>query len=182
MPALMGAGNVKLLISHINTRHMPLRPDKLRQRIDIAPRATAQIKHPRALEHMGHHEPTAIVAHQDFVMHLGEHPLHILRHVLRATAGVGLQVRTALQHFSIIILNRFVLHSLSPSSICLTGKEKRQAKQHSPPCLTKRLHLVIPFDRSGVRIRLANPFEEALERKDPRQPKAHIDNQLDKQR
>ena len=108
-------GNGELLIGHINPDHLARRPDQLGQRIDIAPRPAAKIKYPATFKQRRTDQTATIIATEDFGVNILEQGFQPARGGRGITAGIGLEVITALKLTAIIIFYSF-MHCLFSSS------------------------------------------------------------------
>jgi len=111
VPADMRLRDGELFGRHVDTGHEALRPDEAGQRIDVAPRAAAEIEHAHPLDLFGDHEAAAVIARQHLVMDERQRAFHMLGHGARVAAGIRLEVARAFQRLAVIFLHALDGHA-----------------------------------------------------------------------
>jgi hypothetical protein len=131
VPADMGLCDGELFGRHIDTGHEAFRPHEAGQRIDVAPRAAAEIENAHPLDLFGDHEAAAIIARQHLVMDERQRAFHMFGHGAQVAAGIRLEVAGPLERLPIIFLHALDGHAPLRSD-CSASPQTAWPPAHRP--------------------------------------------------
>ena len=114
----MRLGDGELLLGHVDADHPAVLADQLRQGVDVAPGAAAQVQHLQAFEPGRADQAAAVVARRHLRVDARQQRLHPVRHLAGVAAGGGAQVGAAFQLVAVIVLDQF-MHVQTSFVLCL---------------------------------------------------------------
>lgn len=122
-------------LGHVEANHLPVLAHQLRQSVDVATRATAQIQHFQTVEQRRVDQATARIACGHFAVDARQQWLQSHRHLAGVAAGGRAQVCGAFQLIAVLVLDQF-MHVQTSFLPCTTGQPlARQAVM--PPWITR---------------------------------------------
>src|SRR5262245_57780542 len=110
MPVDMRVRGGKLLVGHVDADHLAVSAHQLRDEIDVAARARAEVEHAGAGKRRRHHDAAAIIFGAHLFMHVGEQRLEMQRHIAAIATCRGFEVLGAPQNLAVIVLHHFEIH------------------------------------------------------------------------
>ena len=107
------ACNFQLRFRHVDANHPAMRANQLRQRINIAPRAAAEVENLAAFKQFRADQPATVIARQYFRVNTGQQLFQPGRHGIDIATGGGTQVVARLQLVAVIVFDDF-MHGCFP--------------------------------------------------------------------